>query len=144
MTRVISFCAAFVIAASLAAPSTAAAADDSLYRAFGEKAGIEALIDDFVQRLVVDPRTRPSFEKANLPHLKTTLTDQLCHLAGGPCQYGGRDMKSAHANMDIAKSDFNALVEVLQKSMDARRIPFRSQNQMLALLAPMHRDIITK
>jgi hemoglobin len=52
-------------------------------------------------------------------------------------------MKSAHANLDIKKSDFNALVEVLQQSMDARGIPFRTQNQMLALLAPMHRDTIT-
>jgi hemoglobin len=35
-------------------------------------------------------------------------------------------------------------VEVLQQSMDAKRIPFTAQNRMLALLAPMHRDIITK
>jgi hemoglobin len=27
--------------------------------------------------------------------------------------------------------------------MDARNIPFSTQNQLLALLAPMHRDIVT-
>jgi hemoglobin len=32
---------------------------------------------------------------------------------------------------------------VLQVSMDARNIPFSTQNQLLALLAPMHRDIVT-
>lgn len=51
-------------------------------------------------------------------------------------------MKLAHAEMDIDKAHFNALVEVLQKSMSARGIPFSAQNRMLALLAPMHRDII--
>ncbi|MBA4267232.1 MAG: group 1 truncated hemoglobin, partial [Comamonadaceae bacterium] len=52
------------------------------------------------------------------------------------------DMKTAHANMDVTKGHFNALVEVLQQSMDARGISFTRQNQMLALLAPMHRDVI--
>jgi hemoglobin len=44
--------------------------------------------------------------------------------------------------MGVTRSHFNALVEVLQVSMDARGIPFRHQNQLLALLAPMHRDVV--
>jgi hemoglobin len=52
-------------------------------------------------------------------------------------------MKTAHADLDIRKGDFNALVEVLQQAMDARGIPFRAQNQLLAQLAHMHRDVIT-
>jgi hemoglobin len=121
-----------------------AASDADLYVAFGEKAGLAALMDDFVDRLVLDPRTKPFFEQADLDNLKKQLTDQLCALSGGPCQYGGKDMKAAHEGMGVRSSNFNALVEVLQQSMDARKIPFTVQNRMLALLAPMHRDIITK
>ena len=121
-----------------------AAADDDLYVAFGEKAGLASLMDDFVQRLVIDSRTKPFFEHANMENLKTQLTDQLCAIAGGPCQYTGRDMKAAHEGMGVKTSHFNALVEVLQQSMDAKQIPFTVQNRMLARLAPMHRDIITK
>ena len=124
--------------------SPVAAADDDLYNAFGGKAGLAALLDDFVDRLVVDARTKPFFEHANLDNLKSQLTDQLCSLSGGPCQYGGQDMKTAHQGMGVRTSHFNALVEVLQQSMDAKKIPFPVQNRMLALLAPMHRDIITK
>jgi len=121
-----------------------AAADDDLYTAFGGKTGLAALMDDFVDRLVIDSRTKPFFEHADLDNLKTQLTDQLCALSGGPCQYGGKDMKTAHQGMSIRTSNFNALVEVLQQSMDAKKIPFTVQNRMLALLAPMHRDVITK
>jgi len=116
---------------------------DQLYKAFGEKAGLVTLMDDFMVRLLADPRTGPHFKPANQQRVKEQLVDQLCALAGGPCVYKGADMKSSHANLDIKKSDFHALVEVLQQSMDARGIPFRTQNQMLALLAPMHRDTIT-
>jgi hemoglobin len=120
-----------------------AAADDHLYKAFGEKAGLVSLMDDFMIRLVADPRTGPHFKPANQQRIKEQLVDQFCALGGGPCEYKGADMKSSHANLDIRKSDFHALVEVLQQSMDAKGIPFGRQNEMLALLAPMHRDIIT-
>ena len=116
---------------------------DQLYKAFGEKAGLVSLMDDFMIRLLADPRTGPHFRPANQQRVKEQLVDQFCELGGGPCVYKGADMKSAHANLDIKKSDFNALVEVLQVSMDAKGIPFRKQNEMLALLAPMNRDIIT-
>ena len=122
---------------------TMAPKDDQLYKAFGEKPGLVALMDDFMVRLLADARTGPHFKPSNQQRVKEQLVDQLCSLSGGPCVYKGADMKSSHANLDIKKSDFNALVEVLQASMDARGIPFRRQGEMLALLAPMHRDIIT-
>ena len=117
--------------------------DDQLYKAFGEKAGLVALMDDFMVRLLADPRTGPHFQPANQQRVKEQLVDQFCALGGGPCVYKGADMKSSHSNLEIKKSDFHALVEVLQVSMDAKGIPFRKQNEMLALLAPMNRDIIT-
>jgi hemoglobin len=116
--------------------------NDQLYQAFGEKPGLVALMDDFMTRLLADPRTGPFFQPANQQHVKEQLVEQFCALGGGPCVYKGADMKSSHAELDIKKSDFHALVEVLQSSMDAKAIPFRQQNEMLALLAPMHRDII--
>ena len=125
------------IAGAQTAPS------DQLYKAFGEKAGITSLMDDFLIRLVEDPRTRSSFQIMGAGRIKEQLIIQLCELSGGPCKYEGRDMKSSHANLNIKKSDFHALVEVLQSSMTAKGIPFSSQNQMLALLAPMNTDIIT-
>ena len=123
-------------------PGTAASAN-SLYLALGETAGITKLTDDFVNRLKVDARLAPAFKDTNAKNLKLMLMQQFCMLSGGPCAYEGADMKSAHANMDITKTDFNALVEVLQQSMDATGIAFTTQNQLLARLAPMHRDIIT-
>jgi hemoglobin len=125
-------------------PSTSAMAkDQSLYKALGEQAGMTQLADDFVTRLVANERMRPFFEKTNLANFKFQLAEQFCAVSGGPCVYKGADMKSAHANFDIAKADFNALVEVLQQAMDAKGIAFREQNRLLALLAPMHREVIT-
>ena len=117
--------------------------DNSLYRALGEKPGLVTLMDDFMTRLLADARTAPHFKPANQQRVKEQLVDQICVVSGGPCVYKGADMKSSHANLEITRADFNALVEVLQQTMDARGIAFGTQNQLLARLAPMHRDTIT-
>lgn len=124
--------------------SLAQAADDPLYKAFGEKAGIQRLMVDFVDRIYKNERLLPFFKDASKKNLVEQLTDQLCVVSGGPCEYTGAAMKPVHADMNIGKGDFNALVEVLQQTMDAAGIPFSTQNQLLARLAPMHRDIINK
>lgn len=126
-----------------AASAQTAPMNDQFYQAFGAKPGRVALMDDFMTRLLADPRTSPHFQPANHEHVKKQLVEQFCALGGGPCVYKGVDMKTAHAELDIKKPGFNALVEVLQQSMDAKAIAFRQQNEMLALLAPTHRDIIT-
>lgn len=137
--------ASFVIA--FAATSTLAGAPapvtDPLFDALGGKAGIALLMDDFVPRLASDPKIGAFFKDTNLRELKKQLADQFCAVAGGGCVYEGGDMKKAHADLHIAKADFNRLVEILQVSMDARAIAFADQNRLLARLAPMHRDVIT-
>jgi len=126
-----------------AAPAAAVApADDALFRALGGQAGIARIVDDFVPRLVADPRLSEFFRKARQEHLEEMLAQQFCQVSGGGCAYTGLPMKLAHQDMDISKGDFNALVEVLQASMDAQGVPFATQNQLLARLAPMHRDIV--
>jgi hemoglobin len=129
------------LAASLAA-RPARAADDALFQAFGGKPGLVRLVDDFVPRLVADPRLHTFFEKADLEHLKEGLVAQFCEVSGGGCAYGGPTMAVAHQDMEIRTSDFNALVEDLQHAMDAQGLPFATQNRLLAKLAPMHREIV--
>lgn len=150
MTRTLSLCArALLLGAALAAGSaqaqstnTATQIDDALYRQLGAQPGLVKLVDDFMVRLLADPRMNPFFKDVDQAHVKAELVTQFCQVSGGPCQRKGPDMKQAHAGMDINKNNFNALVEVLQQAMDAQGIAFTAQNKLLALLAPMHRDII--
>ena len=130
-------------ALSLGAWAQMAPTDPTVYRAFGEKPGLVRLTDDLMVRIEADGRLAPQFKDANKQRVKEQLVEQFCMVTGGPCVYKGADMKSAHANPEIGKGDFNALVEVLQDAMDAQGVPFRTQNQLLAQLAHMHRDVIT-
>lgn len=137
-------CAALLLSLWLGAAGaqTPAPADDALFRAFGGHAGLVSLMDDFMVRLLADRRMNPFFKDVNQQQVKDQLVVQVCELTGGPCKLKGPGMRKVHDGIDITRADFNALVEVLQQSMDARGIAFGDQNRLLAKLAPMHRDIV--
>ncbi|GHA72062.1 group I truncated hemoglobin [Cognatilysobacter bugurensis] len=115
-----------------------------VFQDFGSEPGLTALMDEFMAVMLEDPRMRPFFENTDQPRIKRQLVEQFCAILGGGCAYSGRDMKSSHAGLGIDRADFNALVEDLQVAMDRKGVPFRSQNKLLAILAPMHREVITR
>lgn len=124
--------------------ASAQAPKDALFQALGGQAGIARLNADFVPRLYADARIKHYFLNASPDNLVEQLSAQFCALSGGPCSYEGGDMKAVHADLGINRAHFNALVENLQAAMDAAGIPFATQNRLLALLAPLHRDIVTR
>ncbi|HEU0151856.1 MAG TPA: group 1 truncated hemoglobin [Arenimonas sp.] len=133
--------AALILAGLLAACASTPRA--SLYEQFGGQAGLEALVEELLVRLLEDDRINAAFAETDLVNLNDRLVEQFCVELGGPCTYTGRGMAESHAGLAITEADFNALVEDLQEAMDARGIPFRAQNQLLRRLAPMHRDIVS-
>ena len=79
---------AIAVGAVLAPPAFAqgtaamATAPAGLYQALGEKPGITRLMDDFVNRVVKDPRIGGHFKDVKPAALKESLTDQICQLSG--------------------------------------------------------------
>ncbi len=143
---------AWAQASAAPTPATTAAAplvpyfapDPELLSAFGGKEGITQLADVFVDRMKADAKIGAYFNDTNIPRLKGLLRDQLCQVLAGPCVYDGETMKASHAGLGISKADSLRQVEILQDSMDQLRIPFSSQNKLLARLAPMYREIIER
>lgn len=121
-----------------------ARADDALYQALGGEAGLTKIVDETIDLSLADKRISATFEDTNIPRLKQRITLQLCQLTGGPCQYPGRKMGPSHAHLHLTNAHFNAVVEDLQIAMDHAGIPFRTQNKLLAILAPMQRDVVTR
>jgi len=137
-------CAALASTAIFLAEARADEPDLTAFNAFGGKPGLSRLADAGVEKLLHDPRISARFAGANIPHLKMELAEQFCALLNGPCQYTGKDMKSAHEGMGLHDADFNALAEDFQIAMTEQDIPFRYQNVLVAKLAPMEKQMVTK
>jgi hemoglobin len=114
----------------------------SLYERLGGKPAIAAAVDQFVANVAADNRISGRFAATDIPKLKQHLVDQVCEGTGGPCTYKGRDMKSTHAGMRISEAEFGALVEDLVKALNTLKVPPREQQDLLAILSPMKKDIV--
>jgi hemoglobin len=136
--------AAAVALVLLAGPASATTMKKSLYDRLGGKPAITAVVDDFVGNVAKDKRINKFFASTDIPRLKRLLVEQLCAGTGGPCTYTGRDMKSSHRGLGIEGKHFNALVEDLGKTLNKFKVPAREQKELVAILAPMKKDIVTK
>lgn len=121
-----------------------ASKEKSLYERLGGKPAITAVVDDFTARVAADNRINRFFANTDIPPFKAKLVDQICEASGGPCKYAGKDMKTAHAGMGISGADFDALVGDLVATLDKFKVPEKEKNELLSVLGPMKKDIVTK
>jgi hemoglobin len=113
----------------------------SLYDDLGQGDGISRIVKGLLVRVHQDPRTVDYFDGVSDKRLQDKLTELFCQLAGGPCTYTGHTMQQAHGGLHIDQKAFDALVEDLQDSMDENHVAYATQNRLLALLAPMSREV---
>jgi hemoglobin len=122
--------------------SSTGAAASTLYERLGGYSAISAVVDQTIANVAADRRINKFFAHADIPHLKQSLTDQICVATGGWCIYRGRDMKSAHAGMHIHSRHFNALVQDLGMALSKFKVPAKEQHELVAILAPLKGDIV--
>ena len=113
-------------------------------RAFGGQGGIRRIAERTIELSQDDARISAIFAAHDMVRLKRTLFEQFCYILNAGCDYTGRDMRTAHAEMGVERSDLNALVENLQQAMREADISFAAQNRFLAKLAPMSKDVVTR
>jgi len=140
---VLAVLAALIVLAT-ALPALAQKADDSLYRDLGGLEVLTKVVDDTLALALADARIKDTFKDTDMKRLAKLITEQFCELSGGPCKYSGDPMKEVHQGLGLSNMQFNALVEDLQAAMDKSGISSRTQNKLLALLAPMQRTVVTK
>ena len=100
------------------------------------------MVDDFVARCAKDDRINAKFARTDIPRLKSSLIDQVCEAAGGPCTYSGRDMRTTHDGMAVTGGEFEALVADLVATLEHFSVPDAEKAELLGVLAPMRADIV--
>jgi hemoglobin len=122
--------------------ASTAHAGPTLFERIGGEAKLKATVDEFTNLILEDDRINFTFADSDMNKFKKLIYEQLCELTQGPCKYTGRDMHEAHAKLNLDNAQFNALAEDLYIAFDRVHVPYRVQNKVIALLAPMQRDVV--
>ena len=119
----------------------------SLYQRLGGMPAVQAVVDDFVTRVLADSRINKWFAHAsstpeNAAAYKAKLADFICQATGGPCTYTGPDMFTAHKGRGVTNDAFDAVVQDLVATLDKLRVPEREKSQLLGVLGPMKTAVV--
>jgi hemoglobin len=114
----------------------------SLYQRLGKAEGIAAIVDDAVDRHAVNPLLAPRFSSSDLPRAKKMGTQFFCMGAGGPEKYEGRDMRTAHAGMNISEQEFIATIDDFVAAMQGLGIGATEVNEVVALLYSLKGEVL--
>lgn len=115
---------------------------ESVYQSLGGYQKVEEIADFYILEIEKDPVIFEYFKDSDVERYRAKVIEHICHHTGGPCEYTGDDMQRVHDGMNITESDFNRGVDLLINAMNAADIPHRVQNKVLAIFAPMRKDII--
>jgi len=127
---------------ALGTVAQAGTGDLTLFDRMGGEAKMRAAMHEFVVIILADDRINFTFANTDLKKFEELLYEQMCNLSQGGCKYTGRDMYTAHAKLNITNAEFNALTEDLYEAFDHVHVPYRLQNKLVAMLAPMQHDVV--
>ena len=116
----------------------------TLFDDLGGRPGVDRIVDGVVTLYMTDPRLRADFDNINPDWLKSRLATYLCMLTDGPCAYKGRSMAAAHKGLKIDQARFNAVAEDTEIVMTRDGIPNWTQDRLMARLAPLAHQMITR
>ena len=119
---------------------------------FSERLGgvysIATVIDDFIDRIMVDPRlnANPRVDEAHhrVPPagFKYLVTEMVCWATGGPQKYTGRTMKDSHQHLMITTAEWEAFLDDFQQTLDKFAVPQAEQAEIKAIIDSTRADIV--
>ena len=135
---------AFFAAAALAGCAAPPKQEPSLYSRLGGEPVVRRVVTETIDRAASDPRTDRSFKDVKLQRVKDMIVEQICELGGGGCKYSGDPMDKVHKGLKNTEAEMNLVVQFLRDACDHAGLAAREKNELLRLLAPMKRDIVTE
>lgn len=114
----------------------------SLYERLGGTETIARIAGDIVDLHSQNPLISSRFSASDPIKLKATVTDFFVTGTGGPACYKGRDMKSAHAHMNIGPAEFMTVLDDVLEAMQRNSVAQREMEEVLFILYSMRGDII--
>ncbi len=124
--------------------------EKSLYDRLGGVYAIATVVDDFIERLLVNdvlnanPAIKEARNRVPKAGLKYRVTEMVCMATGGPCKYSGRSMKDSHKHLNISGKEWDAMAADFKMSLDKFKVPEKEQSELFAIVGTTKKDNVMK
>jgi hemoglobin len=120
----------------------------SLYERLGGVYSIATVVDDFIDRIMEDPRlnANPKVDEAHhrvsRAGFKYLVTEMVCWATGGPQKYTGRSMLESHAHLGITEAEWQAFLDDFRACLEHFAVPKAEQAELFAIVDSTKQDIV--
>ena len=120
----------------------------ALYDRLGGVYAIAAVVDDFIDRVMDNPRlnANPKVDEAHhrvsRAGFKYLVTEMVCWATGGPQRYSGRSMYDSHVHLDITEGEWQVFLADLQACLDKFGVPKAEQGEIFGIVESTKGDIV--
>jgi len=115
---------------------------DSLYQRIGGKNAVNAAVDLFYTKVLADPLINHFFENTDMIRQRNHQKAFLTYAFGGMETYTGKNMRDAHAGMNITEEHFGAVAGHLQSTLEDLNVPKDLISEVMTIAASTHDDVL--
>ena len=122
----------------------------SLYDRLGGVYNIATVVDDFIDRIMVDerlnanPRVDEAHHRVSPPGFKYLVTEMVCWASGGSQTYSGRSMGDSHRHLMITDQEWLAFMDDFKQSLDQFEVPQPEQEELTAIVESTKEAIVVE
>lgn len=116
----------------------------SLYERIGGEAAVDAAVDLFYRKVLADDRISQFFDTVDMDRQRAKQKAFLTFAFGGPNAYSGKDMRSAHAKMNLTEEHFGAVMENLGGTLKELGVPDELIGEAAAIAMSVKGDVLNK
>lgn len=114
----------------------------SLYERLGGTEKITQIAGNIVDIHLENPIVSPRYAGKDVANLKNGAATFFIAGTGGPDVYKGKDMLSVHKGMNIAATEFMAVLDDILQALENNDVGQQEQQEVLFILYSMRKDIV--
>ncbi len=116
----------------------------TLYDRLGGEAAVNAAVDIFYRKVLVDDRISQFFDTVDMETQAAKQKAFLTMVFGGPSNYTGKDMREGHKHMNLDETHFGAVVENLAATLTELGVPESDIAEIASIAESVKDDVLNR
>lgn len=116
----------------------------NLYEKIGGEAAVDLAVDVFYRKVLSDDRISHFFDTVDMDRQRVKQKAFLTYAFGGPASYSGKDMRTAHASMNLNEGHFDAVMENLGATLKELNVPDELIAEAAAIANSVKADVLNR
>lgn len=114
----------------------------SIYEKIGGEAAVDAAVDIFYRKVLLDERISQFFDTTDMASQHTKQKAFLTMAFEGPNNYSGKDMREAHKHMNLTEEHFIAVAENLVATLQELNVPSDIIDEIIDICLSVKSDVL--